>query len=85
MSNLEKDPITLKIEEYKVDLVDEAERKCKEVLNYMVESNRKILDLVEENRRLKKRNDDLNEMNNLLLKEVIDDKNRFIKILEQQK
>ena len=42
-------------------------------------------EVLEENRELKKRNDELNEMNNLLCKEVIDDKNRFFKILEQKK
>ena len=82
MSNLEKDPLTLKVEEAKARYT---EREYSNLVKELEESDRKNLDLVEENRRLKKRNDDLNEMNNLLLKEVIDDKNRFIKILEQGK
>ncbi len=63
MFDLEKDPLTLRVEE----------------------SNSKILDLLKINKKLNKRNDELNEMNILLLKEIIDDKNRFIEILEQKK
>jgi hypothetical protein len=82
MSNLEKDLIRLKFEEAKERY---AEREYTNLVKELEESDRKILELLEENRRLKKRNDELNEMNNLLCKEVIDDKNRFIKILEQRK
>ncbi len=77
MFDLEKDPLTLRVEECKARYTNLSKE--------LEESNSKILDLLEINKKLNKRNDELNEMNILLLKEVIDDKNRFIEILEQKK